>query len=409
MTVLLVKVTRAYHCWRKSRAVSVGFCFSVVWQPLNKSAGRQRHFDRATLGQNYGPILGWVATECSEPDDAKSGIAELRRTLTAALDSPHMDTVRRKFPKKWHAIKTELEGMQQSYLDYEAYAERCRVLGEPDANEQTALAGDLHDLGVALNYGRDPRLRDTTVLRPDWLANGIYAVLRANDLDDKLPAHLNIPLAPDGVITVQSLARIHEKAQAWKMLRTTDYPPEKRDFLLRLMDSFHLSYPLGDETGKQLVPTLLPLNPPAGSDEPVVTSDRVRLRYEFQVVPAPLLPWFIARTFSLIPNRLHWRRGAILVYGEARARVWTTQDERYVYVTVAGLPEDRDELLTMIRGTLHDLFLGYRGLQVTEQHEHEGNWVPRSTLEKFGLVEPDSQPTRDDLMRDGTERREDEA
>ena len=35
MTVLLVKVTRAYHCWRKSRAVSVGFCFSVVWQPLS--------------------------------------------------------------------------------------------------------------------------------------------------------------------------------------------------------------------------------------------------------------------------------------------------------------------------------------------------------------------------------------
>ena len=30
---------------------------------------------------------------------------------------------------------------------------------------------------IALNYGREPR--DTTVLRPDWLANGIYALLNS--------------------------------------------------------------------------------------------------------------------------------------------------------------------------------------------------------------------------------------
>ena len=44
----------------------------------------------------------------------------------------------------------------------------------------------------------------------------------------------------------------------------------------------------------------------------------MRLRYEFQVVPAPLLPWFIARTFAFIPKRLHWRRGAVLAFSDAR-------------------------------------------------------------------------------------------
>jgi hypothetical protein len=297
--------------------------------------------------------------------------------------------------------------MQESYLDYKTYAERCRALGEIDPKEQAALAADLHYLGVALNYGRDPRLRDTTVLRPDWLANGIYAVLRANDLHDKLPPELNVILAPDGVISAESLERIHKKAECWNMLRAADYPTDKRAFLLRLMDLFHLSYPLDDEGREQLVPTLLPPNPPPGTDEPD-DPRRVRLRYEFQVVPAPLLPSFIARTFSLIPNRLHWRRGAVLVYGEARARVWMTQDERYVFATVAGLPEDREELLTMIRGTLRDLFLGYRGLQVTEQHELEGSWVPRTTLEKFGLLKPDALSAPEDQGRDGLLRPEDE-
>jgi internalin A len=353
---------------------------------LNKSAGRQRQFDRETLERNYGPILGWVSTECSELDDAAAGIARLRQTLTAALDSPHMESARRRFPKKWRAIKAELEGMKESYLDYEVYAQRCRALGEADPQEQAALAADLHDLGVALNYGRDPRLRDTTVLRPDWLANGIYAVLRANDLDDKqLPAELNQALASDGVITAESLARIHKKAQAWNMLRAEDYPPEKREFLLRLLDSFHLSYPLDDEGREQLVPTLLPPSPPEGTDEPD-DAQRVRIRYEFQVVPAPLLPWFIARTFALIPKRLHWRRGAVLAFGDARAKVWATQDDRYVFATVAGSRHAKQRLLAIIRGTLHKVFSEYKALCPVEQWEHNGKWVPRETLEEFGVL-----------------------
>jgi internalin A len=359
---------------------------------LNKSAGRQRHFDRETLEQSYGPILGWVPTECSTPDDATAGITELRRTVTAAIDSDHMESARRKFPKKWHAIKAELEGMRESFLDYETFAERCRALGELDPDEQAALASDLHDLGVALNYGRDPRLRDTTVLRPDWLANGICAVLRANDLDDALPPELNVPLAPDGKITAESLARIHEKGQVWKMLRATDYPPEKRNFLLRLMDLFHLSYPLDDEGREQLVPTLLPLNPPPGTDEPE-DAERVRLRYEFQVVPAPLLPWFIARMFALIPNRLHWRRGAMLRFDDARAKVWATQDDRYVFATVSGTDHARKRLLAMIRGTLYKIFREYKAIIPVEQWEHNGKWVPRETLEEFGVL---SRKHRDD-------------
>ncbi len=358
---------------------------------LNKGGGRQRAFDRETLERTHGPILGWVPTECSEPDDEAAGIFRLRERLTRVIDSPHMDSVRRKFPRKWHAIKAALEEMPESYLDQTDYAARCRALGEPDAGEQAALASDLHDLGVALNYGRDPRLRDTTVLRPDWLANGIYAVLRANDLDSSLPAELNVALAPDGILTEATLERIHAKAEAWGMLRAADYPAEKRAFLLQLMDLFHLSYPLDDEGREQLVPTLLPLHPPPGAEEPTDVG-RVRLRYEFPVVPAPLLPWFIARTFALIPDRLHWRRGVLLVFADARARIWATQDDRYVFVTVAGDDHARNRLLAIIRGTLRKIFNDYRALHPVEQWEHRGKWVPRETLEEFGVLPREQTP-----------------
>ena len=76
---------------------------------------------------------------------------------------------------------------------------------------------------------------------------------------------------------------------------------------------------------------------------------------------------------------LHWRRGALLRYGPARAKVWT----------ISGAEEARDELETMLRGTFRALFAEYKSLSVAEQMEWDGEWVPRATLEKIGVIPAD--------------------
>jgi internalin A len=351
---------------------------ATVVVALNKCQGRPREIDRETLESNYGPVFAWVPTECDEKlRGSTETIGSLRVALTQAMDE--MTGIRAVFPSKWWEIKEWLEKMAEPYLDYATYQERCRALGESNGANQEQLSEWLHDLGVALNYSRDPRLHDTTVLRPDWLANGIYALLRAND-----PRHPEL-LAPHAVLTAETLGPIYSAAEKLGMLKAGEYPREKWPFLLRLMGMFQLAYHL-DERGQQLlVPALLPVEPPAGSEEPV-SPDRTRLRYEFPVVPQPLLPRFLVRTSSLIENRRRWRRGAILRYGDARARIWATQDERWVHVTAAGDQGDRDELLTMIRRTLGELFTEYKDLPVVEQWEYEANWVPRKTLERMGVL-----------------------
>src|SRR5271165_3407521 len=344
---------------------------------LNKSGGRAREMDRRTLEEKYGPILAWVPTECSESDPRKSGIDALRAGLTKATDG--MEEVRRRFPGKWFEIKKWLGDMKDSYIEYDTYAARCAELGEPDPAKQEELAAWFHDLGIALNYGRDPRLRDTTVLRPDWLANGIYAILRANDTRHEEP------LAPDGIVTPQSLGRIFRAAENLEMLKAKDYPEEKWPFVLRLMTLFQLSFPLDEGGQEQLVPALLPVEEPSAATEPD-GAERVRLRYEFNVVPAPLVPRLLVRTFGLIKNALHWRRGALLRYGPATAKVWATQDERWVYATISGSQEARDDLTMMLRETLRGLFAEYKNLSVVEQMEWDGDWVPRAALEKQGII-----------------------
>lgn len=352
---------------------------------LNKSQGHPREMDRATLEGNYGPILDWISTEC---DETVAGSAETIRNLNDAITRAvdQMPEVRDLFPAAWWQIKDWLEEMPEPYLDVDMFHEQCVAFGEPDPSRQAKLSARLHDLGIALNYSRDPRLRNTTVLRPDWLANGIYGLLRAND-----PLHGEKKLAPDAVLTTDIIGSVYAAAEQLGMLKSSDYPVEKWPFLLNLMTLFQLAYPLDDKGSKSLVPSLLPLEAPPDSDEPD-DPDRQRLRYEFKVVPAPLLPRFLVRVFSLIEGEQRWRRGAILQYADARARVWSTPDERWLQVTAAGPTDDRDELLTIIRITLSDLFAEYKDLEVVEQWEYRGQWVPRETLDTLHLLSPTETP-----------------
>lgn len=311
---------------------------------LNKSRGIERPIDKESLEKLYGPITAWVPAECLSDADcpgAEASIAKLRAALTAAAEEKWMPEPRKRFPKKWVAIKDWLEGLDQrgtNFLDYETFSRECAARGEPDAAKQAEVAALMHDLGVAMNYARDERLRDTTVLRPDWLANGIYAVLRANLF---LPGQ---PLAPDAVLTPEKLGEIYAVAgqPSVGMLKAHDYPREKWEFLLRLMNLFQLSFPLSEDGRRQLCPALLRAEPPPGTDEPQ-GADTVWLRYEFAVVPAPLLPRFMVRTFSLIEQAKLWQRGALLRYPGATARVWTTAEEKYLFATVAGPAGDRTE------------------------------------------------------------------
>jgi hypothetical protein len=356
---------------------------------LNQSKGIPRSLARAALERDYGPIFAWVPTECESEEKvigANATIEALRKALADAAAS--MPEPRKLFPKKWLRIKQWLEGMKEPYLDYSTYAKCCSDLHEEDPVQQAALAQTMDELGVALNYARDPRLRDTTVLRPNWLANGIYALLRANILTPVL-------LAPEGILTEEKVGEILAVADQFKVLKAAEYPREKWAFLLRLMGLFQLSLALDEQGQRYLVPTLLPADEPPESAEPD-GPNVVKLRYEFDVVPGPLVGRLLVRLYALIDGRKAWQRGAQLRYGQAQGRVRADLGETYVYATVAGSGHDRDELLEMIREALKEMFREYERLRVVEQWWHGKDWVPRSTLETFGVLP--SEADRTDAM-----------
>ena len=284
-------------------------------------------------------------------------------------------------------IKKWLEEMKEPYLEYTAYAERCKQLHEEDPKQQEALAEAMDELGVAVNFARDERLHNTTVLRPNWLANGIYALLRANILTKN-------QIVPDGVLTEARVGEILAVAEKMQILKAAEYPRDKWLFLLRLMNLFKLSFPLDEKDLQHLVPALLPADAPPDSGEPE-GEGIIKLRYEFDVVPVPLMGRFLVRLFALIEGRKLWQRGARLRYGEARARIWSDLDEKYVFATVSGKKADHDQLLSLIRTNMDEMVQEYEQLRVQEQRQHKDKWVPRETLEDFGVLKREAED-RDD-------------
>ena len=154
------------------------------------------------------------------------------------------------------------------------------------------MAANLHRLGIALNFRDDPRLRDTHVLNPRWITEGIYRILNATKLAQQ-----------KGVLRLADLVDI---------LDAKDYPQEKHFFLLDLMKKFELCFEFPDDfEHRYLLPELLDKEEPdlKGEFKP---EQCLNFEYDYNIVPEGLLPRFIVRTHVLSDTRPRWRSGVVL-------------------------------------------------------------------------------------------------
>jgi internalin A len=329
---------------------------SPVIVALNKSQQHPFDVNRGLLLEKYPQIAGFVPTDCERAADSTiaadgaeaMGIEDLRQLMlgeTGGLEHRKAD-----FPADWFAIKERLAGMQENFVTWDQYQEICRELGEQDAKAQRDLAGFLHILGIALNYRDDPRLSDTHVLNPRWVTEGIYSILRAGQQDKP---------KRQGVLETGDLA---------KFLEVRDYPPSCHDFLLTLMEKFHLCFPLQGEHKRYLVPELLGENQPE-EIRSLLAEPGLGFRYQYQVVPEGLLPRFIVQTnaHSESHPELRWRTGVVLERDECRAVVRADARERRVDIHVTGPERQRRDLLAIIRDKFDEQHRDLKGLNVEQR------------------------------------------
>lgn len=332
--------------------------------------------DRFRLQERCPQIVGFVEADAF----TARGIQAIRTLLEQTVNG--MEHVWQGVPKKWHRVKEKLTAMRQSYMHYSDYQALCRKEGVEDERQQDSLAQTLHRLGMALNFREHHRLRHTSVLKPQWVTEAIYGLIRFTQKKD---CH--------GVLRAKWLPEALQPE--------ADYPPAMHGFVVDLMAKFEVAFPL-DEAGKAggaagetrwLIPELLGEEQPEAFEQ--FRAENVqRLRFSYpDALPPGLLPRLIVRTHEMSETHpaWRWRSGVVLEWGGCQALVRLDRLERRTEVAVLeSLLPDQQCLFDIIRAHLVVLHGNVRVVEETEIEGHPGAWVKVGKLrlkERQGTLE----------------------
>lgn len=309
-----------------------------VWPP-DETAIR-REFPNVVEG-------AFIRTCCDADSKSSASIAELRKRILTTLKSDRrLDEVRARIPRSWERVKLELETQARSarVLAQDDFRRICEGsngqaiegLKVLDRDEQFALLRILHDIGVVvalgLTEGSTATIREVTLLDPNWLTQGIYALLNHARI-----AHQH------GVFTREDMKEI---------LNPQEYPSERFSFLLETMrlDGINLCYPLDPEGSKQrfLMPEALPPQEP--SNNSLETPGGLRFWYQYDDLPSGLVPQFIVRVHPHLPKSPQaWRSGVVFTLEDCQVQVRGNSARRRVEITVHGREPAQRRALAIVQ------------------------------------------------------------
>ena len=289
--------------------------------------------NRKQLKEKYPTIQGFYQTSCAP--ETEKGIDELKTAIQEIVAAmPHVcDEV----PGAYFRVKERLEQDQRDFLPYEAYQTVCNEEGLDDPESQKILIRLLHELGIMLNFQEDHRVRDTSVLNPEWVTEGVYKII-------DFPA---LRAAKDAILRLGMLDTILPLAR---------YPLDKRRYIVEMMAKFELGFER-NERGDWLIPELLAPEEPEDTGD---FTDALRFEYHYDFLPASVLPRFIVRTHTF-RQTYFWRDGVVLEDGGNQARVRADIDDKKIKIEINGRPNTRRDLLAKIRGHfahIHDTLQG---------------------------------------------------
>ena len=312
----------------------------------NKKDEQPLDINRKALREKYPNIQAIIETSCQD----NIGIDELRTAILQQI--ANLKEVYDLLPLTWFEVKQQLESMTEDFISYNRYIGICHENKIPEEQNQEQLIDLLHRLGLVLNFRNHPILKDTNVLKPNWVTEGIYALLSDENLKTKTK----------GIFTPADLTRI---------LNPKRYPTERHSYLIGLMKEFELCFALESTPPQFLIPGLLPKDQP---DETVLHGETLEFQYHYKVLPESIISRFIVISHEKIHNQIYWRSGVMLQYQENNeiyniARIKADPEDKKIFITISGRKETRRLFLGILRDVFQKIHKSLPNLEITE-------WVP---------------------------------
>lgn len=327
-------------------AASFGGPDAVVYLVVNMDDEKVGHPpDGEALKRRHPQLRGILTTSC----DDLSGIQEARRVIVR--EALALQGVRQPVARTWLKFKNELEKMTTPTLSMQDWENLCGD-GVATPDERRELLHLCDWLGTVRYFPTTPgtaapELCDTAILNPEWVTLGIYAILDDEDLKKR-----------GGLL---------DRAQMTNILNSRGYPQQGVRVIEEVMRRYDLLYDSRDHGlhHRMLIPLMLPEFMPAipGSAE-----DSLEFIYEYvEVMPAGLIPAFIARQHTLLSKRhASWRHGCVLEILSCLVRVIGDAETKKVSISVNGPETSRREALDQVRFTFQELHRTVDNLRVKQ-------------------------------------------
>ena len=312
----------------------------------NKKDEQPLDINRKALRDKYPNIQAIIETSCQD----NIGIDELRTAIFQQVGK--FKEVYDLLPLTWFKVKQQLESMPQDFITYSNYIGICYENKIREEQDQEQLIDLLHCLGLVLNFREHPILKDTKVLKPNWVTEGIYALLSDENLKTKTK----------GIFTPADLTRI---------LNPERYPTQRHHYLIDLMKEFELCFALECQPTQFLIAGLLPKEQPDATE---LEGETLEFQYHYKVLPESIISRFIVITHEKIYQQIYWRSGVMLQYQEHNeiyniARIKADAEDKKIFITISGRKETRRLFLGILRDVFQKIHRTLPYLEITE-------WVP---------------------------------
>lgn len=326
---------------------------------INKIDLDPHDLDRNSLMRDYPNIIDFVRTciyDCNDCNAADS--LELLKSKIKAIvsDKDLMPGVFEQRPPEWFTVKDQLEKLEVNGTDFITFKEYenlefIKDLPEEDRKRNLKL---LSMIGAVISYVDDPRLIDTNVINPQWIMDGVYAIINDPTVKDKAKGKLHI----------NDLERILPKEK---------FPKSRHAYLLELMKKFNLCYAAKDQRDIYFIPDLFE------DIEPDFEWDggkSMHFRYNYDdFSPDTFMTRFIVEMSQDIQDDKRWRSGVLISNGSCRAKVYQTFSKNYIHIEVMGNKGEGRSYLYAIRETFRKLHKPFPQMQIKQEVLYKDHWL----------------------------------
>ena len=217
-------------------------------------------------------------------------------------------------------------------------------------------------LGSVISFVDDPRLIDTNVINPQWIMDGVYAIINDPIIKDEQKGRLHI----------NDLERV---------LPAKKFPKTRHAYLLELMQKFNLCYASEDQRDIYFIPDLFEdIEPELEWDN----ENSLKFRYNYDDFPPDtFITRFIVGMSHDIKDEKRWRSGVIISNGSCTAKIYQAFRKNHIYVEIDGLVEERRRYLYAIREVFRKLHNPFPEMKIKQEVEYKEYWLDYVRLTKL--------------------------